>query len=75
MIATGWLVYAGGLRRLRVSTSLAALLPLFLVYGFYFGLAEGTEKALVADLAPASRRGFAFGIYNAVHGSARSPRA
>ena len=32
------------------------------------GFAEGTEKALVADLAPASRRGTAFGIYNAVTG-------
>jgi len=38
------------------------------VYGFYFGFAEGTEKALVADLAPASQRGNAFGIYNAVTG-------
>ena len=47
---------------------LSALLAWFLVYGFYFGFAEGTEKALVADLAPASRRGFAFGIYNAVQG-------
>ena len=26
------------------------------------------QKALVADLAPAERRGFAFGIYNAVTG-------
>ena len=57
-------VYAG----FAVSTSLATLLPLFLAYGLYFGFAEGTEKALVADLAPASRRGFAFGIYNAVLG-------
>ena len=39
-----------------------------MVYGFYFGFAEGTEKALVADLAPASRRGTAFGIYDAVSG-------
>jgi MFS family permease len=38
------------------------------LYGFYFGFAEGTEKALVADLAPLSRRGFAFGVYNAVQG-------
>jgi MFS family permease len=38
------------------------------VYGFYYGFAEGTEKALVADLAPATERGFAFGVYNAVQG-------
>ena len=33
-----------------------------------FGFAEGVEKALVADLAPAEARGFAFGVYNAVLG-------
>ena len=44
------------------------LLAWFLVYGFYFGFAEGVEKALVADLAPADARGFAFGVYNAVLG-------
>jgi MFS family permease len=51
-----------------VSSSLAALLTWFMVYGLYFGLTEGTEKALVADLAPPGRRGTAFGIYNAVTG-------
>jgi MFS family permease len=50
------------------SSSLTALLAWFLLYGFYFGFAEGTEKALVADLAPPARRGFAFGVYTAVQG-------
>jgi MFS family permease len=68
VIAIGWLIYAAVYAGFAVSTSLASLLPLFLVYGLYFGFAEGTEKALVADLAPASRRGFAFGVYNAVLG-------
>jgi MFS family permease len=68
VIAIGWIIYAVVYAGFAISTSLAALLPLFLVYGLYFGFAEGTEKALVADLAPASRRGFAFGIYNAVLG-------
>jgi len=30
---------------------------LFATYGIYFGLTEGAEKALVADLAPAHLRG------------------
>jgi MFS family permease len=68
VIATGWIVYALVYSGFAVSTSLSTLLPLFLAYGFYFGFVEGTEKALVADLAPVSRRGFAFGIYNAVLG-------
>jgi MFS family permease len=68
VIALGWLVYALVYAGFAMSASLTALLAWFLVYGFYFGFAEGTEKALIADLAPASRRGFAFGMYNAVQG-------
>jgi MFS family permease len=68
VIGIGWIVYAIVYAGFAVSQSLAALLTWFLIYGFYFGFAEGTEKALVADLAPASRRGTAFGIYNALTG-------
>jgi predicted MFS family arabinose efflux permease len=38
------------------------------VYGVHFALAEGTEKAMVADLAPASLRGTAFGIFHGIIG-------
>jgi MFS family permease len=68
VIAIGWLVYATVYAGFAISSSLTALLAWFLLYGFYFGFAEGTEKALVADLAPPSRRGFAFGVYTAVQG-------
>ena len=68
VIALGWLVYAVVYAGFAVSSSTVALLAWFLVYGFYFGFAEGTEKALVADLAPAEARGVAFGIYTAVQG-------
>ena len=68
VIAVGWLVYAVVYAGFAVTSSIEALFVWFLLYGFYFGLAEGTEKALVADLAPAGRRGFAFGVYNAVTG-------
>jgi len=68
VIAIGWLVYALVYAGFAVSESLPALLAWFLIYGFYFGFTEGTEKALIADLAPASRRGYAFGVYTAVQG-------
>ena len=68
VISMGWLVYAVVYAGFAVSDTLPALLAWFLVYGFYFGLAESSEKALVADLAPASRRGVAFGWYTAVQG-------
>jgi MFS family permease len=68
VIGTGWLVYAAVYAGFAMSTSLVPLLAWFLIYGFYFGFAEGTEKALVADLAPAAERGSAFGIYNGILG-------
>jgi MFS family permease len=68
VIATGWIVYAVVYVGFAFSESIMALLALFLTYGFYFGFTEGTEKALVADLAPTARRGFAFGVFNAVQG-------
>ena len=68
VIGLGWLIYAVVYVGFAISTTLPQLLAWFLLYGFYFGFAEGTEKALVADLAPPTRRGFAFGVYTAVQG-------
>jgi MFS family permease len=41
---------------------------LYVIYGFYYGLAYGTTKALVADLVSESVRGTAYGTYNAIIG-------
>jgi MFS family permease len=68
VIGLGWLIYAVVYAGFAITTTLPGLLTWFLIYGFYFGFAEGAEKALIADLAPAERRGFAFGIYTAVQG-------
>jgi MFS family permease len=68
VIGIGWCVYAIVYVGFALSASLPALLLWFLVYGFYFGFAEGTEKALVADLTPPANRGYAFGLYTAVQG-------
>ncbi len=73
LIFTGWvlyaLVYAGFA---FVTTPLTAWI-LFGIYGLYFGLTEGAEKALVADLVPASKRGAAFGWYHLAFGIAVFP--
>ena len=68
MIGAGWLIYAIVYVGFAVSTSVAALVGLLLFYGVYFGVTEGTEKALIADLAPASLRGTAFGLHHAAAG-------
>lgn len=71
LIGWGWyaLVYAG----FALATTAVQAWLLFLAYGVYFGLVEGAEKALIADLAPADRRGTAFGWYNAAIGVAALP--
>lgn len=46
---------------------------LFALYGIYFGLTEGTEKAFVADLVPSDLRGTAYGIYNFAIGISALP--
>jgi sugar phosphate permease len=68
MIASGWILYAAVYAGFAFLTSSATLISLFLIYGVYYGLSESPEKALIADLVPADRRGFAFGLYNGVLG-------
>lgn len=68
VIATGWLIYALVYLGFAVASSGTAFIVLFLLYGVYFALAEGAEKALVADLTPARQQGTAFGFYNAALG-------
>jgi MFS family permease len=46
---------------------------LFAVYGIFYGMTEGSEKALVADVVPRSRRGAAFGWYNLAIGLGALP--
>jgi len=68
LIFAGWILYAivyGGFA--FVSNAWHALV-LFLIYGVFFGLTEGVEKALVADLVPEKKRGTAYGLYNLAFG-------
>jgi len=44
------------------------LFALYALYGLFLAATEGVEKALVADLAPPSRQGTAFGWFNMVTG-------
>lgn len=73
LILGGWGVYALVYGGFAVATTALHAWGLFLMYGLYFGMSEGAEKALVADLAPPSRRGAAFGWFNAAVGIAALP--
>jgi MFS family permease len=64
LIAAGWLVYALVYIGFALVGSAWQAWTLFIVYGIYFGLTEGVEKALIADMAPKQLRGTAYGLYN-----------
>jgi MFS family permease len=68
VIVIGWGVYALVYIGFATSTSAVAFIAWFLFYGVHFALAEGAEKALVADLTPPERQGAAFGFYNGALG-------
>jgi MFS family permease len=73
VILVGWAVYAAVYFGFAHARGPAAAWALFAVYGLFFGLTEGTEKALVADLVPAAQRGAAFGVYHFTIGVAALP--
>ncbi|MGH8172476.1 MAG: MFS transporter [Rhodanobacteraceae bacterium] len=69
MLGIAWLAYAGAYLAMGLLPSADwALWVAFAGYGVVTAALEGTEKALVADLAPRERSGTAFGWYNLVSG-------
>ena len=72
-IVAGWLVYAAVYAGFAFVDAAWQVWALFIVYGLFFGLTEGPEKALVAGLAPQGLRGSAFGAYHAAIGMAALP--
>jgi MFS family permease len=73
LIVAGWLIFAAVYLAFGRATETWQAWALFAVYGTYFGLTEGVEKALVADLVPADKRGAGFGWYNLAIGLGALP--
>lgn len=82
-LASGWLYDRIGLKVLLVLPVLAAAIPWLgfsnstplavsgvLLWGAAMGVQESTMRAAVAELAPAGRRGSAYGIFTACYGMA-----
>ncbi|WP_255771646.1 MFS transporter [Pseudarthrobacter sulfonivorans] len=82
-LASGWLYDRIGLKVLVVLPVLAAAVPWLgfsssaplavagvLIWGAAMGVQESTMRAAVAELAPAGRRGSAYGIFTACYGLA-----
>ncbi len=72
-VGIGWAVYAVIYLAFAFANSPWQIWVLFPAYGLYYSLVDGAEKALVAELVPAQRRGSGFGWYNAVVGGLSLP--
>jgi len=73
LIVAGWLLYAAVYFAFGWAAAAWQAWALFAVYGIFYGMTEGTEKALVADIVPRERRGSAFGWYNLAIGLGALP--
>ncbi len=68
LIIGGWLIYAAVYAGFAFVNSPWQCWALFILYGAYFGMTEGVEKAFVADMVPEEKRGTAYGLYNLAFG-------
>ena len=73
LIAVAWGLYAVTYAGFALAGGSVAVLPLWLLYGAYYGVNEAVGRALVADLARPELRATAYGIVNAVTGLAILP--
>jgi MFS family permease len=68
LLVAGWTSYALIYAAFPYGHSLTAFFVLFIIYAIPFTLAEGAERAWIADLVPAEVRGKSFGVYYLANG-------
>lgn len=73
LLITGWLLYTLVYLGFAFASSGRQVALLFGLYGLYYGLAEGSARAFVADLVRPEQRGTAYGLFNATVGLAALP--
>jgi MFS family permease len=72
-IVIGWLIYIVIYASMPFALQTWVACVLLVVYGAYYGMTEGSERALVADFVPAALRGRAYGLYHGAIGLAALP--
>jgi MFS family permease len=63
-IISGWIIYFIVYFLMGFAGQEWHIWVLFAVYGLFYGLTEGVEKAFISDMVPEKIRGSAFGVYN-----------
>lgn len=72
-LLAGWMLFAATYTGFALADASWHAWALFTVYGVFFGLTEGAERALVADLVPAAKRGTAYGWFHLAVGLGALP--
>jgi len=73
LLTIGWALYALAYTAMAFFDSPVSIVVLIVAYALHYGAVEPTERAIVADLAPASLRGSAFGWFHGSIGLAALP--
>jgi len=73
VLLTGWIAYVLAYLSFGALSTEGEFIATILCYSTFYGFTEGTEKALLADLLPASERGAGFGALQLVLGVAAVP--
>lgn len=68
LIILGFMVYSVVYFFFGRYNSLSVFLFLFVLYGFYSALVDGSQKALISDIVSKDMRGTGYGLYHAVLG-------
>jgi MFS family permease len=72
-IIIGWTIYVAVYVAMPFAAHFWLTCLLLVVYGAYYGMTEGAERALVADFVPSEVRGKAYGLYHGAIGLAALP--
>lgn len=73
ILVVGWLIYAVSYILFSLNHTSITIWFVFALYGLYYALTEGVQKAYVSDLASKNIYGKAFGAYNFSIGIGKLP--
>ena len=68
LIITGFLIYSLTYFLFGKFNSISIFIFLFILYGFYSALTDGSQKAMVSDIVSKESKGTGYGLYHAVLG-------
>ncbi|MCC6563296.1 MFS transporter [Candidatus Uhrbacteria bacterium] len=66
----GWFVLALAEAGFAFAGSVPSVLTVFVLYGLFYALTEGSGRAFIADLIPTESRGTAYAVFHAITGGA-----